>query len=82
MEYFFWRFGDLKRRIALSEKKTPLVEILRVSVPNRLVTSNSQNREATLEYIFFQKLSVLQQLTQNWTSENTYIIPLDYSSTT
>ena len=24
MEYFFWRFGDLKKRIALSEKKPPL----------------------------------------------------------
>ena len=25
MEYFFWRFGDLKKHIALSEKKPPLV---------------------------------------------------------
>ena len=26
LEYFFWRFGDLKKRIALSEKKTPLAQ--------------------------------------------------------
>ena len=28
LEYFFWRFGDLKKRIALSEKKPPLTESL------------------------------------------------------
>ena len=27
MEYFFWRFGDLKKRIALSEKKPPLIMV-------------------------------------------------------
>ena len=27
MEYFFWRFGDLKKRIALSEKKPPLAKL-------------------------------------------------------
>ena len=26
LEYFFWRFGDLKKRIARSEKKPPLKE--------------------------------------------------------
>ena len=27
MEYFFWRFGDLKKRIALSEKNPPFASL-------------------------------------------------------
>ena len=35
MNIFFWRFGDLKKRIALSEKKPPLenFEVLLGSFP-------------------------------------------------
>ena len=39
LEHFFWRFGDLKKRIALSEKKPPLANLRTIESCPRGVAS-------------------------------------------
>ena len=44
---FFWRFGDLKKRIALSEKKPPLGQTKLDRLKNKPKQHMSQNREGS-----------------------------------
>ena len=43
LEYFFWTFGDLKKRIALSEKKPPLAHGFRCVEFQRFVLPRTQD---------------------------------------
>ena len=50
MECFFWRFGDLKKRIALSEKKPPLIKqkvsfAVRIMYTFRCLSTNTRTKK-------------------------------------